>query len=181
MIRLAALLALAGCATVEPYRDANMDFSSLKAVAVLPLANLTRDQQGAERVRDVLTNQLQAGGAFYVVPPGEISRGISRVGIVNATTPSTEEVVKLGALLKADAVITGVVREYGEMRSGNVASNVISVSLQLVETQTGRVVWSAAVTKGGVGMKERLLGGGGEPMTIITEKAVDELLDKLFR
>ena len=33
-----------------------------------------------------------------------------------------------GAFLKADAIITGVVREYGEVRSGTTSSNVISMS-----------------------------------------------------
>ncbi len=88
--------------------------------------------------------------------------------------------MKLGALLKADAVITGVVREYGELRSGTTSSNVISMSIQLIEAGTGRIVWSASSTRGGITFKDRLLGGGGQPLNKVTEEAVDALFDKLL-
>jgi hypothetical protein len=83
--------------------------------------------------------------------------------------------------VKADTVITGAVREYGEVRSGTSQANLISMSLQMMEAQTGKVVWSASSTQGGVTTTDRLFGGGGDPMNRITEKAIDDLLDKLFR
>ena len=82
--------------------------------------------------------------------------------------------------LSADAVITGNIREYGEVRAASTAADVISMSLQLIEGQTGKVVWSASTTYGGVGVKDRLLGGGGQPMNDITEKAIHDLINKLF-
>jgi len=83
--------------------------------------------------------------------------------------------------VKADTVITGTLREYGEVRSGTSSANLISLSLQMLEAQTGKVVWSASSTKGGVSTSDRLLGGGGEPMNKVTEKAIDDLIDKMFR
>jgi len=80
-----------------------------------------------------------------------------------------------------DAVLSGVVREYGEVRSGTAASNVVSVSVQMMETQTGKVVWSASSTQGGITAADRMFGGGGDPMDQVTSKAVRDLLDKLFR
>ena len=87
----------------------------------------------------------------------------------------------LGSLvLEVDAVITGVVREYGSVRSGAASANVISVSLQMIEINSGQIIWSASSTKGGVKLLDRLFGGGGKPMDTVTVKAVDDLLDKLF-
>jgi hypothetical protein len=158
-----------------------MDFGSIKTVVVMPFWNLTGSQQASDRVRDVFANALLATNGVYVVPTGEVSRAVSRLGIAISTTPSAEEIVKLGAMLKADAVITGVVKEYGEVRASSAASNVVSVSLQMLETGTGKVIWSAESTKGGVTWGARLLGtGGGEPMNLVTEQAVDDLLLKLF-
>lgn len=177
-------LIITGCAGRSShvvFKDAKMDFSSLQAVAVLPFTNLTRDQMAADRVRDVFMTMLQATGGIYVTPPGEVARGISRMGIERSTTPTSEEIVKLAKTVSADAVIAGTVTEYGEVRSGTASANVISVSLQLMEAQTGRVVWSASSTKGGVTTTDRLFGGGGEPMNLVTQKAVDDLLDKLFK
>ena len=179
---LVATLAVAGCATAPAgvFREPNMDFASIRTVAILPLTNLSRDTAAADRVRDVFAATLLSSGGVYVLPAGEVARGISRVGISNPTAPSTEEIQKLGSVLKADAIITGVLREYGEVRSGSSMANVISISMQMIETQTGKVVWSAATTKGGIGVSERMFGGGGEPLNDVTEKAVNELINNLF-
>jgi len=176
------LLFAMGCAGTSHnvYRDPNMDFGSLQAVAVLPFTNLTREQMAADRVRDVFMTMLQATGGVYVIPPGEVARGISRLNLERPATPTAEEIVKVAKILNADAVIAGTVSEYGEVRSGTTSANVISVSLQMMEAQTGRGVWTASSTKGGVTTTDRLFGGGGEPMNLVTQKAVTDLLDKLF-
>ena len=82
--------------------------------------------------------------------------------------------------MKADAIITGVVREYGEVRSGTTTANIISMSIQMIETGTGRVVWSGSSTKGGISFWDRLVGGGGQPINKVTEEAIDALFDKLL-
>jgi hypothetical protein len=64
---------------------------------------------------------------------------------------------------------------------GSVSSNVISVSVQMVETASGKVVWSASTTKGGVTMMDRLFGSGGSALNEVTDEAVDDLIEKLFR
>lgn len=172
---------LLGCAASGIYRDPTMDFGSVQTVAVMPFANFSKEQAAPERVRDVFITMLLSTGSIYVIPPGEVARGITINGVSNPTAPTGEEVIKLANSLKANAIITGVVNEYGELRSGNTSANIISVSAQMIEGQTGRVVWSASSTKGGIGVKDRLFGGGGEPMNNVTVKAVNDLLDKLFK
>jgi hypothetical protein len=178
------LLVSAGCATSSSkvvFRDPNMDFGSLQAVAVMPFNNLARESVAGEKVRDVFMTMLQATGGVYVIPPGEVGRGISRLSLERPASPTPEEVTKFAKIVNADAVFTGTLTEYGEVRSGTSTANVVSLSLQMMEAQTGRVVWSASSTKGGVTTSDRLFGGGGEPMNSTTQKAVDDLLEKLFR
>ncbi len=178
---LAALL-LSSCARQRTYHNANMDFASVRTVAVMPFWNLSKEQQAADRVRDVLTNALLATNAVYVIPTGEVSRAVSRLGIAVPVTPSPEEVVKLCQMLKADAVITGVLKEYGEIRTSSAAANVVALSLQMQEASTGKTIWSGSSSKGGVGWGARLLGSaGGQPVNDVTEQAVDDLLDQLFK
>jgi len=184
IVLLVAVSILSGCGGHgggEVWRDQNMDFTSIQTVAVMPFANLSRDSMAGDRVRDVFVPMLMETGSVYVLPPGEVYRGLSRINIANPTAPSTEEVINLAANLKVNAVITGVVREYGEVRSGSAGANVIALSLQMLDGQTGRVVWTASTTKGGITFKDRLLGGGGNPMNDVTEKALNDLLDKLFK
>jgi hypothetical protein len=178
-----ALVFVSGCTTSsrDVYHDEKMDFGAVQNVAVMPLANFTRDSLAADRVRDVFTNKLLSTGALYVVPVGEVAKGIAKAEIAVPTAPSPEEVVKLGSAIKVQAVIIGALREYGEVRSGTAAANVISVNLQMLETQTGRVVWSGSSTKGGITVSDRLFGGGGQPMDYVTEKALNDLIDQLFK
>ena len=176
-----SLLLVTACATPDLYKDQKMDFGSISTVAVMPFANLSKDPLAAERVRDVFMTKLLATYGVYVLPPGEVARSFGVIGIVNPTAPTTEEITKIGLQMKVDAVITGVVREYGEMRSGTAAANVISLSMQMYEVQTGKVIWSASSTYGGIGFIERLFGGGGEPMNDITEKAINDILNKFYK
>lgn len=181
-----ALIAMTACASSGgagkvTYHDPNMDFSLVKNVAVLPFANLTTNTNAGERVRDVFMTMLQATGALYVLAPGEVGRGISRSGIENPVAPSSEEIVTFAKIVNADVVVSGTVLEYGEVRSGAASANVISVSVEMLEVETGKVVWSASATEGGISGSDRLFGGGGEPMSVVTERAINDLLNKLFK
>ena len=178
---LVFLTACAGSGAPTNYHDPNMDFASLRSVAVMPFVNLTRDNLAADRARDTFMNSLLATGAFYVVPSGEVARGIARAGISNPAAPSAEEIAKLASIIKVDAVITGAVLEYGELRSGTTSANVVSMDVQMVEAQKQKVVWTASSTKGGISFWDRLFGGGGQPMNDVTKAATDDLINKLFQ
>ena len=178
---LFVLTACASSTSMTNYRDPDMDFSALRTIAVMPFENLTHEKLAADRVRDAFINNLLSTGAIYVIPTGEVARGILRSNIAIPSTPSTEEVGKLAVTVKADAVITGVIREYGEVRSGSATANVISLSMQMFDVQSKKIVWTASSTKGGISMKDRLLGSGGHPMNDVTEMAINDILNQLFQ
>ena len=181
IILFGVIISLTACASTDVYKDSRMDFGSIQTVAVMPFANLSKEQVAGDRVRDVFMTMLLATGEIYVLPVGEVAKGIMTAGIINPTAPSKEEIMKFGAQVKADAVITAVVREYGEVRTGSASANVISFSLQMTEVQTGRVVLSLSATRGGISFMDRLFGGGGEPMNTITEKTVKDVINSLYK
>ena len=183
--RAALLAVLAGCAAKRgaqvTFHEPAMDFSLVHTVAVLPFSNLSATQTAGERVRGVFMTMLQATGQIYVLPAGEVQRGLARMDLANPAQPSGDDVVTLGKTLSVDAVITGSVLEYGEARSGSASANYVSVSVQMLETKTGKLVWSAQATKGGISAADRMFGGGGQPMNAVTADAVNDLMDKLFK
>ena len=175
------LFACAPGSSLTYYHDPQMDFAAVRSVAVMPFENLSRESQAGERVRDVFANSLLSTGAVYVIPAGEVSRGIARAGILNPAVPSGEEIAKFAGIIKVDAVITGTLTEYGEVRSGNGTANVVSMNVQMIEIQSQKIVWTASATKGGISIWDRLFGAGGEPMNDVTMAAVNNVLDKLFQ
>jgi len=182
-ILLFILVAMVACTTSgisENYHDPEMDFAALRTVAVMPFANLTADKLAGQRVRDTFMTSLMSTGVVYVIPAGEIDRGILRIKLANPISPSGEDIAKLSSIVKADAVITGVVREFGLVRSGQASAGVISMSMQLTESQSRKVVWTASTTQGGISTLDRLFGGGGRPMNEVTEQAVNDIIKKLF-
>jgi hypothetical protein len=180
---VAIVFILSACASSHPdvWHDPEMDFGSVKAVAVMPFANLTQNQTAGANVRDVFMNRLLATGGLYVLPLGEVARGIARAGIADPTAPSPEEVVKLCGIIKADAVITGVVLEYGDVRAGAATGSVIALTLNMLDAQAGRTVWTASTREGGISFKDRLLGPSGKPMNVMVSKAVDDVISLLFQ
>jgi hypothetical protein len=180
---VAVAFIVSACASSHPdvWHDPEMDFGSVKSVAVMPFANLSQNQTAGANVRDVFMNRLLATGAIYVLPLGEVARGIARAGIADPTAPSPEEVIKICSIIKADAVITGVVLEYGDVRAGAATGSVISLTLNMLEGQSGRTVWTASAREGGVSFKDRLLGPSGNPMNVMTSKAVDDVINRLFQ
>lgn len=179
------LVVLAGCAAKRgaqvTFHEQAMDFSLVHTVAVLPFTNLSTTQTAGERVRGVFMTMLQATGQIYVLPAGEVQRGLTRAELPNPAQPSEQDVVSLGKTLGVDAVITGSVLEYGEARSGSASANYVSISVQMLESKTGKLVWSAQATKGGISAADRMFGGGGQPMNAVTADAVNDLMDKLFK
>jgi hypothetical protein len=182
MILGSLLIQATGCSSGSGpvYFNPLMDFGAVKTVAILPFQNLSGNDKAADRVRDELMVRLLATEAIYVLPPGEVARGYSLAGVRNPSAPSIEEVKKLSNILKVDAVITGVLREYETVRAGQSSANLISLSLQMIETQTGQNVWTSSSTKGGVDIWDRLFGGGGQPMDTVTAEATRDLINKLF-
>jgi hypothetical protein len=183
LLVLTAVIYLSACggkSAQTKYHDPEMDFSTLRTAAVMPLSNLSQDQLAADRVRDTFINKLMATGVLYVIPIGEVARAIQQTQLVDPSAPSTEEINKITAILQADAVFTGSVLEYGEVRSGATSANVISVSMEMFEARSQKVVWVASSTQGGISMADRLLGSGGQPMNEVTQAAVDDLVNKLL-
>lgn len=183
-LALACVMVHAGCASRKAaevtYHDENMDFSLIQTVAVMPFDNLSTNPRAGDAVRDVFMTMLQATGSIYVLPPGEVGRGMERMALGANSKLTAEDVVQFANIVGADVVITGTVLEYGELRSGGSSGGVVSLGVRMLEAETGRVVWSASSSAGGVSAGARVFGGGGKPMDRKIRKAVNQLLNRLF-
>lgn len=179
---LVALL-VTGCAgSMRPTRFTNprIDFAFVERVAVIPFENVSSDSLAGFRATRLLVTELLASGAVDVVEPGEVSAAIARFP-GRVTRPSVEQIVSLGQSLGVQAVIAGTVAQSELLRSGASGIPTVTIDAQMIETETGAIIWAATHTEKGSTAAARLLGTQGEPIAVTTRRCVRRLLDTLLK
>ncbi|MGB5161479.1 MAG: penicillin-binding protein activator LpoB [Thermoanaerobaculia bacterium] len=177
---LMALLACSSSLPTTQFANPGFDFSYVQRVAVIPFANLSSDSQAGERATRLLITELLASGALDVVEPGEVQAAMRKMGSGRMTAPSSEEALGLGQALGVQAVVIGTVAQSEVMRFGSALRPVVTLDAQMIETDTGAIVWAATHTEKGSTVGARLLGTGGEPLAETTRRCIQKLLDTLL-
>ncbi len=177
-----ALLSV-GCRSAEPasvYLHPNADFSTYSRVAVLPFGNLSSDRFAGERLREILTIELSALGLFDLVELGEVNQVLRKQDVPGVTEIGTEKVRELGKAMGVQAFLTGSVMGYQERRQGNITAPMISLSLRMIDVETGILVWSAANDRTGLSAWTRFFGVGEESQVDASRQLVRELIETLY-
>lgn len=171
-----------GCAHhATTFVNPQADFSLIRRVAVLPLENLVQDQTAAEKIRQLLIIELLSSGSVEVVDVGEVARGLAAAKVVSATSPGTEEIQRLGRELDVQGVIAGSVQDFSQVRTSGAANTAVSLVFRMIETDTGQVIWSTALSQSGVGASARLFGVGGASATERARDLIREALKTLIQ
>ena len=139
LLAVACLGALACASAIQPTRFVNPEFNFgfVEKAAVLPLENLTNDQQAGVRATRLLITELLATGTVDVVEPGEVRAAFESVGD-RRRIPTTEQIVEMGKRLGVQAIVIGTVTQSESLRSGTVAIPVVTLDVHMLETETGR-------------------------------------------
>ena len=172
---------LSGCGGNAPvyHIDPNVDFSFFKNVAVLPLDNLTNNKAAGEIVKQMVISELLASGLVDVVIPGEVMSAISELGIQNISSLNKNQIKALGNALNVEAVIMGSVEQYGEVRSGNMSAPEVTVTLMMAEIESGDIIWSITLSRGGLDFMARHFGAKSETMSEIVQGVIREAIQTL--
>jgi len=146
ILTAAALLLVLGCGGSSRFLDPEADLPFYERVGIIPFTTLSQDRAGGYRVTDVFFSELLRSGFAEVAEPGQFTAAMLRVR--GGTSPenvwSTDELRRLGEEAKVQAVFLGTVREYGSIQKGRDSVPVLSLEVRLVDTATGRLVWSAS-------------------------------------
>ncbi len=181
IILLCLLVLIAGCRSSMPsyHIREDMDMSFIKKVAVLPLANLTGDRFADESVRHIIITELLASGMLDVVVPGESSKAIAQLRTNSISSPDIEQIKELGRALKVEAVITGAVEKYGLSRDGNISVPEVTITLMMVDTASGSIIWSVTRTLGKASFAVRHFGARSKTMSETVLEVVRDALHTL--
>lgn len=178
-----AVLLSSACAGPAHFVDSEADLAYYERVAVAPFSSLAQDQIAGVKVADVFFTELLRTGFAQVSEPGQVAAAMSKVrgGTPITNAWSTEDLAKLGEELGVQGVFFGTVRDYMTERVGRDAFPQISLETRLVDTTSGRIVWTASKTRrGGPGFP---IFGFGEVHTAgeLTSEVCREMLETLPR
>ena len=175
-----ALLALSCASSQRVFVNPDADMAFYKKVAVLPFANLTPDGLAGSRVTRAFVTELILANRFQMVEPEDFAGSLQRAGI----TPAADGTYDLNRLkeIAKQAGITGILRgavtEYQMERTPGGDVPVISFDAELMDDNTGNVVWRSSISKHGRG-RLPILGSGSRSLGRLTQEACVELVAKL--
>ncbi len=182
-IGLVLTLACVGCSSSLPttkFVNPDFNFGFVERVAVLPLENLSQDQQSGVRATRLIMTELLASGAVDVVEPGEMLAALGKVA-GGSRNPSTDEIIEIGSRLGVQALLMGSVAQSDTQRAGAVSIPTVTIDLHMVETETGSPIWAATHSESGGGFTAKLFGTAGEPISETTRRCVKALLQTLLQ
>jgi polysaccharide biosynthesis protein PelC len=181
LVALCSLLIVGGCTanSLRHYVRQQIDYSSIKRVAVLPFEPLTSDEYAGEKIRQLVITELLSRG-IDVVEPGEVTRALVELKIRSLGSIKTTDIQTLAKTLGVEALMMGSVEAYGISRGITVSYPEVSISLRLVEASSGNIIWSVCNTSGGANFWTRHFGAENISLSETASKVVGEAINTLL-
>ena len=150
----------------------------VRRVAIMPLANYSPTREAPAAVAPVLFAELGAA-RFEVVEAGQVEAVLEREPWLLLDRIPPDLVDRFGSELGANALLVGSLMAYGYRDAGGERIPQVSLSLRLLETPGGRVLWSAVHSRDGAD-GEWLFGMGRvHSLEQLTARALHEMLTTL--
>jgi hypothetical protein len=165
---------LLGCAPAPRlFVNRQADMTLYKRVVVVPFNNLSGESFAASRIVRALTTELVIADRFQMVDPSLLLGELERQNV----TPDATGQLEIGKLreaagkLEATAIIRGSVTEYTRQRRGTDEFPVVAFDCEMVDVQTGIVIWRISVHESGKGRLPVIGGAGERTFSRVTEEA----------
>ena len=176
IILTSILLSLSACsfnktnAKTESYLRENVSIAHIETVAVFPFEG----SGGAARVREFTMTQVLASGMFDVVDKGRLD-DILRQELITPETPvDATSIRRIGNRLNVQGFIFGSLEMSNQSRGGASFSEII-VTLRLLDTETGIILWQASGMASGYSLTDRLFGMAPKDSFTVTMDLLNEL------
>jgi len=149
IIVLLVALVVPACSTNPQYFVADVSPDSSATLALLPLVNLSKyDEAGDIFSRSLLVELLDVN-IFEVIDPGRVDVVVLQKRIRYTDRLPLATMQELGREIGTRFLLLGSVNEF-EMVTDRISSiPLVSISLRIVECETGEIVWAATHTKRG--------------------------------
>ncbi|MEJ2033739.1 MAG: CsgG/HfaB family protein [Deltaproteobacteria bacterium] len=167
------LLLLPGCGSTsitKSYMREGTSLAYIKTVAVLPFEGGGE----ARRIREFTMTQLLASGLFDVVDKGRVDNLLRQEALKENTPLNAATIRRLGQQLKVQAFILGSVEEESKSR-GSASFPEVTMTLRLIDCETGKLLWQASGRGSGYSWTDRLFGMAPKDSFQVTMKLLNDL------
>ncbi|MDH4227926.1 MAG: CsgG/HfaB family protein [Deltaproteobacteria bacterium] len=153
---------------------------ALKNIAIFPFDNLTLSAEAAGLVKNLVREELKGKGWVSIASDEDVEEFLGRRRIRQTGSITRLTARELGKVLGVDAVAVGTVTQYDNV-SGRVA---VGVSMRLVSTIDGSIVWADNLAYSGVEFEGILGLGSVKSLDVLSSLVVRDLVksiaDKFF-
>jgi len=183
---LAVSLAMTGCSLPfvgksKAFVRENVDFGFVRKIAVLPVENNSKDEFAPELVRDLTITRILAAKFFDVTDKGLVDSSLREEAIDRGKPLDAPTIKRLGQKLNVQALLLSTLDIAADSRQGSMSFPEISVTLRMVEVETGLVIWQAGGHQTGDSIWRRLFGLAGRDKYQVTASLVEEILRTIPR
>ncbi len=181
MLLLVLGLSACGRPVMKPFASPDLRSRSGLSIALLPFDNLTQDSRAGKTMENMVLVEFlkQVPSSVRFVDPGEVNAALVDERIRVTTAIPGTAVKALGDRLGADLLLQGVVQGF-EMQRVTSASGagdvpVVSLSLRMVDTKTGEIVWALSSSRRG-NDQEKVFGiGRVDSLEQLSQEVVGEM------
>ncbi len=176
-----ALIVVSGCTSTisSNFLIPSDSVRNISCIAVLPFKNKTQDPNAGNIMADIVSIDLMKHRNFNVMDRMEVERVLRERDIYTPDGIAPDDAAGMGIILGVQAVFAGEVTQYVYMPSSLATEGAvptIQLSLSLIDTATGQVIWTGSGTLTPSG----LLAQGTTPITDVAQKGIEDLLDSFY-
>jgi len=182
-----AFLASAGCAggpslrSISKPSESKRQYLGLEKVAVLPLKNIGGDKGAEDQAMGIIVSELNISGTFEEVEdPRYVGTVLKALKLRNVDDLDLETVQKMGSEMNAQALLFGEIHAWG-LGEGDAAAMHVSITLTLMDAQTGKPLWIGNGTRRASFTWSRALGLNEGPAALELAREVIVSLMKEMR
>ena len=133
-------LVLGGCATVGP-KSISSGFVPPKTMALLPVANSSKDENCPQMVRSIFQKALADRG-YNVLDPEKTDEVLNaKFTTVDGDQLKNTESAKLGESLGVESLMYGTILDCKSLNVGVYSNKEVEIDFKLVDARTGQTLW----------------------------------------
>jgi hypothetical protein len=172
--------ALSCASSTRVYINPDADMAFYTKIAVVPFTNISGDGFAGQRVTRAFLTALILTNRYQIVQPEEFRVALLKSGALPGAdgTYDPEKLREVAVQAGATGVLRGAVSEYTMQRSESGDVPTISFDAELMDANTGNVVWRSSITKLGKG-RVPIVGSGARSLGRLTQDACEEMVARL--